>query len=111
MKTCPVHQKTDCSPLLNGCSRLTVKREEISAYSENTGKTYDNWDALVAAEANGYVVVLTSTRTDTVPWVVGPYVSKQEATKARVRLRRRAQKEEAGYQVRTLIRVLWKEKP
>lgn len=91
---------------------MGIKDTEI--YSENTGKIYPNYEALVEAEGHGWVVVLISDRPGTVPWVVGLYPTQAEATKAQARCRKRAQKEESmegDYKVRSSVRVLWKEKP
>lgn len=83
-------------------------KKDIEAYSEDTGKLYPNWDALVAAEAHGYTVLLTSSRPNTYPWMVGLFATKPEALAARVRYRNRAAKAEAPYKVTTRIRILWK---
>jgi hypothetical protein len=54
-------------------------KKEIEAYSEDTGRTYPNWDALVKAEAHGYTVILQSDRPNTFPWCVGLFATKAEA--------------------------------
>lgn len=81
---------------------------DIEAYSPDTGKTYKNWDALVAAEANGYVVLGLSERPGSAAVVYGPVPTKAEALKLRARLYPQWRKEEAPYKVRTQIRVSWK---
>lgn len=88
----------------------------MSAYSDRTNRSYPSWDDLVAAESNGYVVVLNTVRANTVPAVYGPYADKGQARSARTRLRRDAVREEAEYgvdkaEVRSWIRVLWKDQP
>jgi len=88
----------------------------MEAYSPDTNTHYPNWDALTAAEANGYVVVGISSREDTVPIVVGPYGTKEEGKRAQARLRRRWKNDEArdhgdGITVKAYLRVLWKEDP
>jgi len=80
------------------------------AYSATTGTTYPSWEALLAAETNGYVVVGLSTRPDTHPVICGPYPDKETARRAQARLRRRWKREEAPkYEVSTFVRHLWKD--
>jgi len=87
--------------------------DDITAYSTTTRKTYPNWDALVEAEANGYVVVGQSSRPNTAAVVVGPYDTRRDAERAQPRLRNqwRREEQEYGYTIRTSIRILWKDKP
>jgi hypothetical protein len=84
------------------------KYADIEAYSPDTGRTYKTWDALVAAEANGYVVLGMSEREGTEPIVIGPFKTKAEALKQRVLLYARWKKEEAPFKVHTRIRICWK---
>lgn len=97
----------------NRCGWVTPE-PVVTAYSEDTGSVYLNWDELVAEEASGYVVVGTSERPGTVPVVVGLWppseAGKREARKAQARLRRKWAKEEAqnGSKIHTHVRVLWK---
>jgi len=59
---------------------LTVRSE--------SGRIYPSWDALVEAEANGYVTVaLLKGKERIFVQVFGPFPSKREATNAGVRLR------------------------
>lgn len=81
---------------------------DIEAYSPDTGKTYKNLDALVAAEANGYVVLGLSERPGTEAIVIGPFKTKPEALKERTRLFPKWRKAEAPYKVSTRIRICWK---
>lgn len=92
----------------NRCGWVTPE-PVITAYNPDTGNTYLDWDALVAAETNGYVIVSISERPRTVPSVHGPWPSKADARKAQDRLRKRFKKEEAPYRVATYIRNLWPE--
>lgn len=85
--------------------------DNIPAYSPTTDTHYKNWDALVKAESNGYVVVGTSDRHDTSAIVIGPYATKEEAQQARARLRPKWVREERPNKITTSIRILWKEKP
>lgn len=85
----------------------------MEAYSPETNTTYPDWDALVAAESNGYVVVaiITSPKQQW-PWVSGPYPTKKEAENARARLRNRMKKESRDYPnhtYKTSVRALWKD--
>lgn len=87
---------------------------DLPAYSTDTDTDYASWDDLVAAEANGYVVVGLSTRPNTAPIVVGPFATKAEADRARARLFRKWKIEEAKYhsgdwKVSSSVRVLWKD--
>ena len=60
----------------------------MQAYSEATGITYPDFDALVQAESHGYTVCAVITRDDnTWPWMVGLYLTKREARRATARLR------------------------
>ena len=84
----------------------------MEAYSEATKTTYSSWDALVEAEANGYVVIAVITRDSTTwPWVHGPYPDKKEASKARARLLRKMKKDDWKYpttKYKMFIRPAWK---
>jgi hypothetical protein len=82
---------------------------DIEAYSSDTGKRYPNWDALVQAESNGYVVVTINDRPGTYPAVTGPVFTADEGRKLRRRVRRKLLKEETEYPIHTHLRVLWKE--
>lgn len=82
----------------------------MKAFSPNTGRLYASFEELVEAEANGYVVVLTSERPNTAPLVIGPFDDKKVAERARTRLARRVRIDERPHKVHTYIRVLWKEK-
>lgn len=92
---------------------MSVKQsDDIEAYSTNTGKTYRNWDALIKAEANGYVIVGKLDLPGDVfrVAVVGPFKDKAEAEKARPRYYQRWKKEVRPYRVRTSVRVCWKDR-
>lgn len=88
-------------------------KEQLSAYSPDTGNYYNSWDELVEAETNGYVVVGLPTRPGAVPVVVGPYPTQTEARKAQARLRAKWRKEEAQqhgtHKISTYVRHLWKD--
>lgn len=83
--------------------------DQLEAYSVRTGRQYENWDALLKAESNGYVIVITSDRPGTGPAVYGPYPDKHAVARVRVKLRNKAAKEERPFKVHTSVRVLWKE--
>lgn len=60
----------------------------MEAYSPSTNTHYPSWEALVEAEANGWVaVVLVSNDKQSWPWVEGPYSTKREAKNACARKR------------------------
>lgn len=85
----------------------------MRAYSPTTGKSYESWDALVEAEANGYVAVaLLTNQKQSWPWVEGPYDTKHEANNARNRMRNRFKKEAEWRQVKAkfFVRPAWKER-
>ena len=88
----------------------------MKAHSNESGRTYDSWEDLIAAEANGYVVVGINNaghKRGPVPVVYGPYPTKAEADRARIRLRRQLQQDESvnPNNLSTWVRPLWKEKP
>lgn len=67
----------------------------MEAYSDTTGTRYPSWEALVEAEANGWVaVVIISSPRETWPYVEGPFPTKAEAERARNRLRRKWKREQ-----------------
>lgn len=86
---------------------------EITASTED-GREYPNWEALVEAEANGHVVVAVLTRgSSTWPWVQGPYETKEEADKARARLRTKMNREKRDapdVSFSLFVRPAWKER-
>lgn len=92
----------------NRCGWVTPE-PVVTCHSNGTGNTYLTWDELVAAEANGYTVVVVSERSNTVPAVFGPWPDPAAAHKAQSRLRRSARKHEHPHKVKTYVRVLWKE--
>jgi hypothetical protein len=85
----------------------------VGAYSPDTDTHYDNWDALVEAESNGYVVVaIVSNGKVSWPWVVGPYDDKLQADRARARLRRKLKREQDRFPSHTFslyVRPAWKD--
>lgn len=86
------------------------KKRNIPAYSNTTGKHYESWDALVSAEANGYVAVaIIDDGKDSWPWVVGPFPTEREATNQAAALRRMANKGEFNNLiVKVRVRPAWK---
>jgi hypothetical protein len=72
----------------------------MEAYSELTETRYDSFDDLLAAEAAGWTVVVVIKATSAKgnervwPYVMGPFDTKDEARKARTRLKYRYKKEE-----------------
>lgn len=89
------------------CNRCGWVTPEPVVLAWHNDRHYLTWDELVEAEANGYVVVSTSTRPGTVPAVNGPYKTEREAKTAQRRVRNQAKKHESPHKVRTYIRVLW----
>lgn len=85
----------------------------MRSYSAATGKHYVDFDALVAAEANGYVVVGITESHNTAPWCVGPFKDKVEARKVQARMRAKIKRLDRDLGVsrksRVHVRVLWKE--
>lgn len=85
----------------------------MEAHSSSTGKTYPSWEALVEAEANGYVVVaVIADGKQTWPWVEGLYPTKAEASKARNRMRTKLNRESTNYpstSFRLFVRPAWKD--
>lgn len=86
----------------------------IEAFNPISGRRYPSWDALVAAESEGWVVVITSTRPNTNPVVYGPFADKALATKSRARLRARyvvSERQEHGakFKIASRIVLLWKD--
>lgn len=78
---------------------------------------YDTLEALVEAEANGWVAtLLISDGTITWPWTCGPYATQKEAEAARARNRKRFNTEQkkakreglAPFTCTTSVRPLWK---
>lgn len=87
---------------------------EIPAYSDATGKGYNNWDDLVRAEANGLVAVAILRRgKNTWPWVVGPFEDKPAAQRAANRLRAKLKREQKQGHEHTafnvFVRPSWKD--
>ena len=85
----------------------------MEAYSERTNTHYPSWEALVEAEANGYVVVaIIRNKKEVWPWIVGPFPTKREAGNARNRLRRSLRKDsENNYSLNfsLFVRPAWKD--
>lgn len=66
----------------------------MKAHSSTTDRTYDSWDDLVAAEANGYVVVVLLRESHTqlkriYARVVGPYTDQKRARNKASTLRKK----------------------
>lgn len=85
----------------------------MEAYSSDSNKHYPSWEALVEAEANGWVAV-AMIRDDTKawPWVQGPYPTQKEAQKARNRMRYRLKKDDWKYpalRYSLFVRPAWKD--
>lgn len=90
----------------------------MEAYSSDTDKHYPNWEALVEAESNGYVVVGIiaglSNPAKSWPWVTGPYPDKAAAQRARVRARNLFRKQQRDRSERPMtatffVRPAWKD--
>lgn len=70
------------------------------AYSQTTDREYPSWEALVAAEANGWLATASfhNTRNDKLwSWSHGPVDTKAEAVKVAARLRRELRKQCGDY--------------
>lgn len=78
-------------------------------YSPHMGTSYPTLEELLEKQANGYVVLGTSDREGTYTIVVGPFLTKDEAEKARARLRQRWAYAERPHKVHTSVRILWKD--
>lgn len=104
------HMNPDGTLHCNRCGWVTPE-PVVTAYNPDTDHTFLTWEELVEKESNGYVVVGVSERPGTVPMVLGPWpgteAGKKEARNAQTRLRKKGRREEAPYQIRTYIRVLW----
>jgi hypothetical protein len=85
----------------------------MMAYSESTGVQYPSWEALVRAEANGYVAVAIVTRGKrSWPWVVGPWPTRRVALNKAAALRRelkRVAREHPSTTFTVSVRPSWKE--
>ena len=84
----------------------------MEAYSDATNTTYESFDALINAEANGWVVIciITSPK-QTWPAVIGPFATKEEANRERNRLREKYKRESWKYPDQTykwFARPAWK---
>lgn len=84
--------------------------------NETETQTYEDWDALVKAEANGYVVVAIITAPNykhPFPRVQGPYPSKVEAAKAKARWRTKLLRDQRerypNHKFRLHIEEMWKD--
>jgi hypothetical protein len=84
---------------------------DMPAYSGSTGKHYPDWDALVAAETHGFVVVAVPKELskNVVPWVVGPWATKREANNCRQRMRNKLKQVMDLEHVSFYIRHAWKD--
>lgn len=84
----------------------------MEAFSTDTGTTYEDWDALVAAEASGFTVTAIITRAGkSWPWSEGPFPTQREAENARARMRTKMKREQDNYPDTTFklfVRPLWK---
>lgn len=92
---------------------MVSRNEPTPAYSPETDTHYPSWEALVEAEANGYVVVaIITSGKETWPYIVGPIPDKDEANKARNRLRAKWKREmrqyPLGQKVTFHVRPSWK---
>lgn len=90
--------------------------DAVEAYSVQTGKTYPSWDALVEAEANGFVVTaIISDGKRSWPWTAGPFPDKGEANRARARMRTRMKREQGRDRLapdrtfQLFVRPAWKD--
>lgn len=95
---------------------MSLKTVE-GAYSADTNTHYPTWEALVEAEAEGYLVIaIVSSEKQTWPWVQGPYPDKREANNARARARNKFKKDiqspwvDPNLTASFFVRPLWKSK-
>jgi hypothetical protein len=89
---------------------------EIPAFSEKTGTEYPNFDALIQAEANGWVVVVVFTNGNvTWPWILGPFKFKSSALRAKGRTVYKFKKQSANgalphnLTAKFFVRPAWKD--
>lgn len=88
----------------------------MTSFSEATQTTYESWEALVEAEASGWVVVAIITEgASSWPWIVGPYGTKRDASNARARARNRWQRAQRArptdHTASFFVRAAWKDVP
>ena len=88
--------------------------DEIKAVCD--GRVYPNWNALLDAETNGYVVVAIITAPNhrhPLPRVQGPYFTKVEAANAKQRWRTKLKREQREsyphHGFRLYIEPVWKD--
>lgn len=79
------------------------------AYSPHMGTSAPTFEELLEKQSNGYCIIGTSERPQTYAMVVGPFETKEEAERARARLRQRWAYAEKPYKVHTSVRILWKD--
>lgn len=98
------------------CNRCgwTTPEEVVLTYSGETNRRYLTFEDLVRVEANGWVVVgVISTPKQSWPWIVGPYADKAEATRAKVRAKRRFSTETSNLlgtrTAKWFVRPAWKD--
>jgi hypothetical protein len=96
----------------NRCGWVTPE-SVVTTLSDATGFSYLTWDAMVAAEANGWVAVaIVSSPTKSWPWMTGPYETKAAAQRALDRMRTKFRREAQQYPnhtYRLFVRPLWKD--
>jgi hypothetical protein len=91
-----------------------VTDSNTPAYNPISGRHYTSWEALVEAESTGWVIVITSTRPNTIPAVYGPFADKEEALKIRVNVRNKYARDEKmryGSDIKVTSRIVrsWKD--
>jgi hypothetical protein len=87
------------------------KGEQLKAYSPSTDTTYESWPALVAAESNGYVVVIYGEDRPSAQWVTGPFRKQKDARRAKRRLLAQVKRRTPEHVVlHASIRIAWKDR-
>lgn len=86
----------------------------VGIYSDDTDTSYESWEDLVAAEANGWAVIAVSQKQckkqlRTAAAAYGPYESQEEAKAMAAKIRRELKKDtSSGYTIATTtISPIW----
>lgn len=85
----------------------------VGAYSDDTNTSYESWDDLIAAEANGWAVIAIGQKQckvqlRTVAATYGPYESQAEAKAMAAKIRKALKKNPSDYPVATVtISPIW----
>lgn len=87
-----------------------MSKQPIPAYNPKNDKHYDSWDALVEAEADGYLIILVHTtpsgKVDFANTSGGGYTKQQAQNKVRA-YKRRLTKEGRVSEFKFFVRPAW----